>query len=126
ASDVLVTLHLPAGEEFTDVELPQGDWSCDPATDGRVVECRIAQLAADASDEFFFSLTAQSSGTKDVILMAYANEADAAPADNLDSVALDVTGSTGGRGDLGGGGVLGWLLAGLCLAAGLRPRRLRR
>lgn len=127
ASDVLVTIHLPVDATFVEVSEPEG-WTCTGESDGRVVRCRAAIFAAGSSATFELSMTSAVGGDVDTIAMAYANEADAAPADNLDVATTDFAAPLAPTrpGGNGGGGSIGWLLAGLLLLAGLRTRGVRR
>lgn len=125
ASDVLVTLHLPGGAKFVSVVEPTG-WTCN-STDERVVLCRAATVSSASDSVFEFSLTSSRSAAVEVIAMAYANEADAAPADNLDSGSINFTGTavaTPAAG--GGGGSLLWLLLAVTSLGGLRSTTVRR
>lgn len=130
ASDVLVTLHLPTRAMFIELLAPQG-WICAANADARVAFCRAATFAADASATFGFTMTSSIAGNVETVVMGYANEADAAPADNLDAVNVNFAASTsngGGSGGSGGsgGGAISWLLAGMLLLADLRMRRVHR
>lgn len=127
ASDVLVTLHLPVNASFIEVVEPQG-WTCTPGSDGRVVECRVAMFAADQEANFEFSMTSSVGGDVETIAMAYANEADAAPADNLDAATANFAAAVAPASpdSGGGGGSTGWPLTAVLLLAGLRMRRFRR
>lgn len=129
ASEVLVTAHLPGGAVFVEVAGPE-DWSCQLLSGDRIVQCRRATFAAGSESAFGFAMRAETAGDADVIVMAYANEADAAPQDNLALETVAVTSSAAGGdnpspGGGGGGGAvsLSLLLLGL---SGLRLRRVRR
>jgi len=126
ASDVLVTLHLPAGASFVEIAEP-GNWDCVSGSQGRVVLCRNPLLAAAAEASFEFSMTSSSTGSVQVIGMAYAREADAVPGDNLASGTVSVQGTGGAniRGNSGGGAIL-WMFLAALAAAGLRSRHVRR
>lgn len=110
ATGVLLTAHLPNGASFSRFQAPSEDWQCG-SVPARVVECRKAMFAAGASGEFELTFSRSSAGTADVVVMAYALQADPAPADNLaeTSVAFIKAAPAGGGG--GGGGSLLWLLA---------------
>lgn len=125
ASEVLVTLHLPVDATFIDISGPQ-DWTCIADGNERVVLCRAATFAAAASATFEFSMTSTAGGNVDTIAMAYANEADAAPSDNLDTVTTDFAAAPIPTRPDSGGGAAAWLLIGLLLMASLRTRRVRR
>lgn len=118
AADVLVTLHLPDGAIFSDVNEP-ANWRCAEVSGGRVVECRGANVAASSEAVFAFAITPSISGSMEAIGMAYANEADAAPGDNLDRATFtaQASGGSGGGDSGGGGGALAWLIALLLLPA---------
>lgn len=107
AADVLVTAHLPAGLSF-EVNDAAGA-SCNAA--GRVIECRIASLAAGASWTGLLDFTSSSSGEVDAYAMAYGEEQDAAPADNLAKATVSFSAPPNSGGGVGGGGSFGWLLA---------------
>ncbi|HEX6929266.1 MAG TPA: choice-of-anchor B family protein [Gammaproteobacteria bacterium] len=131
ATDVLLTLHLPAGHTVIEIAPPSG-WTCEASAEGRVIPCRKPQLAAGSEEEFLFTVRAENAGNVKVIAMAYAGEEDATPADNLDAATLKVEApsapppSPAPRSD--GGGALAWLLGVLALAGGfaLHSRRRRR
>ncbi|HEX7029023.1 MAG TPA: choice-of-anchor B family protein [Gammaproteobacteria bacterium] len=120
ASDLLMTLHLPAGETFQEIVSPEG-WACSGANE-RVIQCRKGQLAAGSDEEFAFHVLTEAAGSMDVIAMVYGNEADASPADNLDFATLSVKPLEPPANDGGGGGALAWLLPGLLFAARRRMR----
>jgi choice-of-anchor B domain-containing protein len=105
SNDTLLTLHLPSGAVFGTIVEPAG-WTCESGDGGRVQECRVGLLDAGAEAAFDFTVQSSVGGAVRVIAMAYANAADAAPADNLDAAVLQVKGGGGG----GGGGALVWLL----------------
>lgn len=109
ADDVLLTLHLPDGARFASITPPAG-WACSGVSGNRIQACRSAQREPAVTDNFTFSVTPLTGGTMQVIAMAYANAADAEPADNLDAVTLQVKGSGSSTGGGGGGGVFAWLL----------------
>ncbi len=115
---VLVTAHLPAGLSF-EVSDAAGA-SCNMA--GRVIECRIASLAAGGTWTGLLDFSSASSGAVDAYVMAYGEEQDAASADNLakTTVSFSAPPATGGGGG-GGGGSLAWLL--LLPLLGFRRRR---
>lgn len=117
ATDVLVTTHLPAGVSFQVSDAAGA--ACNSA--GRVIKCRIASLAAGASWTGLLDFSSDSGGGVDVRAMAYGQEQDGAPADNLlkATVSFAAAPNTGGGG--GGGGSLAWLL--LLPLLGFRRRR---
>lgn len=132
ATDVLVTAHLPGGATFGDLT-PATGWSCKSLSGGRVAQCRRATLEADSEEAFGFAVQSDVAGDIEMIVMAYANEADAAPADNLSSGVLKVTADAGdgggagpGAGSGGGGGGGGSSSLLLLMLVGLRLRSVRR
>ncbi|HEX7048055.1 MAG TPA: choice-of-anchor B family protein [Gammaproteobacteria bacterium] len=119
ATNLLVTLHLPADQTVLEIVESSG-WTCEAG--GRVVECRKDLMAAGSDDAFSFDILTAASGAVEVIVMVYGTEVDAAPADNLDAATLAVKAASappapGSRG--GGGGALAWLLLGV-FAVGMR------
>lgn len=127
ASDVLVTLHLPVDAMFTDIGEPSG-WHCDGEREVRVVLCRTALFTAGAEANFEFSFAASAGGAVLAAGMAYAEEADAAPGDNLDSVTVTVQAAPppANSTSSGGGSVLWMLFAVFAGSASLRRRYVRR
>lgn len=127
ASDVLVTLHLPADAAFKDISEPSG-WHCDGERQVHVVPCRIALLAAGAEANFEFSFAASAGGAVMAVGMAYSEEADAAPGDNLDTgtVTVQAAPPPASGTSSGGGSALWMLFAVFAVSSGLRRRYVRR
>lgn len=114
ASDVLVTVHLPAGATFS--EIPElENWSCS-ADGNHVFKCRSANVVVDAETTFSFAVDAGPVRDIEVIAMTYSSHADVKPEDNLVSASFI---NEGARGNGSGGGALGWLLLGV-FAIGVR------
>lgn len=120
--EVLLTVHLPRNAAFSTVQAP-GSWNC--SAPARVIECRIAEMAAGSEHAFTFAFSASGSGSKQVIAMAYGLQADASPADNLDQKSITIAAPVGEAPAKKGGGSLAWLcLLLLALTTAARARKL--
>lgn len=119
AGGVLVTVHLPAGGTFSEIQAPSTAWQCS-STPVRVIECRSATFAAASSAQFELTFSQSSANAAELVAMAYALQADAAPADNLARATVTFTAAAPGpdSGGSSGGGSLLWLIMLLPLLRG--------
>ncbi|MDX1443734.1 MAG: choice-of-anchor B family protein [Gammaproteobacteria bacterium] len=116
--DMLLTLHVPALPDISQLVEPVG-WSCQPVgTRGSVAECRAGSMAAGETATFDLVLATGTDTAARFIASAYPSQVDVTPGDNRASVDVSlVAAAPAGNSGGGGGGISGaWLLAGLFVA----------
>lgn len=90
ASDMLMTFHMPSGGTIDGIT-PSSGWTCETTSGKRVALCRAIALAAGNELTASFVVKFTGFGQARLVAMAYANEADANPSDNLETDFVTVT-----------------------------------